>query len=90
MPYQKLVGFSADTFEVDILTAYLKQLGSADDDGKMTLNLSKKRAKKYLLFMVSRWEKEARAINILVARYTIGDSMDANLLTPRINNITTA
>ena len=51
----KLFGFSADTFDMEVLAADLKQLGSAENDSKVTLDLSNKRAKQYLLFMVSRW-----------------------------------
>ena len=48
-------GFADDAFNLDILASEFENMGSVDNHD--AIDVSKKRAKQYLLFMVQCWEK---------------------------------
>ena len=55
----QLTGFAYDAFDKDVLMEDLnKMTNTVVDDSKTAVN--ENRAKQYLIFIISRWEKKAR------------------------------
>ena len=68
------MGVTQDAFKPDMLMEDFNKLDKKADH-KEKIDILTKRAKQYLLFMISRWEMKAKPIKRVAARYVVGEEI---------------
>ena len=87
----ELVGFTHDAFDENVLLRDLRDLNcEAEVKSPKSNDFSTKKAKQYILFMVSRWEQKDKPIKRVIARYAVGAGISSAFLLSEIPKIIVA
>ena len=82
----QLVGFAYNAFDKDVLLEDMNTLANTETDSSKT-SVRENRAKQYLIFMINRWEKDAKPLKYVVARYAVAAGVSSSLLLSEIPKI---
>jgi len=82
----QLVGFSHDAFDKNVLLEDLNKLTGVHVEDFKT-RVDNNRAKQYLIFMINRWEKNAKPMKYVIARYAVASDVSSSLLISEIPKI---
>ena len=87
----ELVGFTHDAFDENVLLRDLPDLDCETEVKSPKSNdFSTKKAKQYILFMVSRWEQKDKPIKRVITRYAVGAGISSAFLLSEIPRIIVA
>ena len=82
----QLVGFTYNAFDKDVLLEDLNKLSNVEVDNSKQA-MSENRAQQYLIFMINCWEKQAKPLKYVIARYAVGAGVTATLLLSELPKI---